>query len=149
VGLGPMPAGVPGGGLPPGMGAPPGGAPPPGGQAPPSNLGPHTIPQNNPGNAMQAMAKIQQATQLLQEALPQIPMGSEGHQKLMKIVSDLTKQVGEAKASMQQQIQQLLQHVQAQKAAQANGGGAMQPPPPNQGPAMAPPGGGAPPPGGM
>lgn len=137
-----MPQGVPGGGLPPGMGAPPGG------QAPPSNLGPHTIPQGNPGNAMQAMAKIQQATQLLQEALPQIPMGSEGHQKLMKIVSDLTKQIGETKANMQQQIQQLMMHLHAQKAQQAGAGG-MQPPPPNQGPAMAPPGGGAPPPGGM
>lgn len=137
-----MPQGVPGGGLPPGAGAPPGG------QAPPSNLGPHTIPQGNPGNAMQAMAKIQQATQLLQEALPQIPMGSEGHQKLMKIVSDLTKQIGETKANMQQQIQQLMMHLHAQKAQQAGAGG-MQPPPPNQGPAMAPPGGGAPPPGGM
>lgn len=119
------------------MGAPPGGAP---GQAPPANVGPHTIPQNNPGNAMQAMLKLKQAAQLMQEALPQIPMGTPLHQKVMKITTDLTKELGEIRDNMQQQIQQLLQHVQAQKAQQAGAGGPM-PPPPNQGPAMPPPGG--------
>ena len=137
-----MPAGVPGGGLPPGMGAPPGGMPP-GMQAPPANVGPHTIPQSNPGNIMQAMQKVAAATQMIGEALPQIPMGSEGHQKLMKIHTDLVKRVGEAKDKMMQ-VQTLLQQIAAAKQqGQGQALGAMAPPPPNAGPATPPP---APPP---
>lgn len=142
--LGPMPAGVPGGGLPPGMAAPPGGTPP-GMQAPPGNLGPHTIPQGNPGNIMKAMQQVMAATQMIGEALPQIPMGSEGHTKLMKIHTDLVKLVSESKDKMMQ-VQTLLAQL---KSAQAQGQQHMMAPaapPPNQGPAMPSPGGGAPPP---
>lgn len=119
-------------------------------QAPPANAGPHTIPQSNPGNIMHGMQMLQQAAMLLTQAIPIIPMGSPLHQKIMKIATDLTKEIGDLKQNMQQQVQTLLQQVQAAKAAGQNQmppGGA--PPPPNQGPAMAPPpaGGGAPPPG--
>lgn len=126
------------------MGAPPGGQPP-GMQAPPGNVGPHTIPQSNPGNVMQAMQKVMLATKLIGEALPQIPLGSEGHTKLMKINVDLTKLVSESQDKMMQ-VQTLLQQI---KAAQAHGQQQqMAPagPPPNSGPAMPPPGGAPPPP---
>lgn len=140
-----MPMGVPGGGLPPGMGAPPPGGMPPGMQAPPANVGPHTIPQANPGNVMQAMQKLQAATKMITEAIPQIPMGTPLHAAILKVATDLTKHLGEAKSSSQEQIQQLMQAIQQQKQA-----GQMQTlnrvaPPPNQPPAMPPPG---PPPGG-
>ena len=134
--LGPMPAGVPGGGLPPG-GAMPGGMPP-GMQAPPGNLGPHTIPQTNPGNILQAMQKLQQAAQLITQAIPEVPMGTPLHTKILKIATDLNKELGEAKDNMQQQIQTLLQAVQAAKQNGQDGllGHAM-PHVPNQPPAMA------------
>jgi len=114
-------------------------------QAPPGNLGPHTIPQSNPGNVMQAMKKVQVAAKMITEAIPQIPMGTPLHTSLLKIATDLNKQLGEAKANAQEQIQQLLQAIAAQKQQ-----GQMQTlnrvaPPPNQPPAMPPPG---PPPGG-
>lgn len=133
--LGSMPTGVEGGGLPPG-------APPPGGmQAPPANLGPHTIPQSNPGNVMQAMQKLQAAAQMITEAIPQIPLGTPLHTKVMKIASELTKELGAAKDTMQQQVQTLLQAVQAAKAHGQNP--QIPGPPPNQPPAMSPPGGAA------
>lgn len=130
--LGSMPAGVEGGGLPPGMPPPQGG-----GQAPPANLGPHTIPQSNPGNIMQAMQKLQAAAQMITEAIPQIPLGTPLHTKVMKIATELTKELGSAKDTMQQQVQTLLQAVQAAKARGQNP--QMPGPSPNQPPAMAPP----------
>jgi hypothetical protein len=119
--------GAPGGGMPPGM------------QAPPANLGPHTIPQSNPGNVLQAMQKLQAATKMITEAIPMIPMGSPLHTAVLKVATDLTKHLGEAKSNAQEQIQQLLQAIQSQRQA-----GQMQmlnrvAPPPNQPPAMAPP----------
>ena len=83
--------------------------------------------------------KVQQAVQLLQEALPQVPMGTPLHTKLIKVVSEMTKELGDVKANMQQQVQTLMQHMQQQKAA----GQQMPPsmaPQPNQPPAMVPPG---------
>src|ERR1700677_1488057 len=86
-----MPGGVPGGGI-PGGGAPPGGAPPgmPGAGGP-HNVGAAVSPQANPGNQMAALQKVKLASAALQEALPALPMGSEMHAKLLKIVTDLAK----------------------------------------------------------
>lgn len=114
-------------------------------QAPPGNLGPHTIPQSNPGNVLQAMEKLHAATKMITETIPMIPMGTPLHTAVLKVATDLTKHLGEAKTSAQGQIQQLLQAVHSQRQA-----GQMQTlnrvsPPPNQPPAMLPPG---PPPGG-
>lgn len=144
MGLAPMPMGVPGGGLPPGMPAP-GGQGMPG--APPANVGPHTIPQNNPGNSKEALVKLTQAADLIGKAIPSVPMGSDMHQKVLKIATDLTKLVGEFRdvASKQEQAQMLVQHLMQMRQQGGQPGGPM-PAPPNAGPAMAPPGG-APPPG--
>lgn len=113
---------------------------PPGMQAPPANLGAHTIPQGNPGNVLQAMQKLQAAAKMITEAIPLIPMDSPLHAATLKVATDLSKHLGEAKSSAQEQIQQLLQAVAAQKQA-----GQMQTlnrvaPPPNQPPAMPAPG---------
>jgi hypothetical protein len=136
VALGPMPMGVPGGGLPPG-GAP--GAMPPAMQAPPGNLGPATIPQNNPGNVLQAMQKLQAATKLITEALPQIPMGTPLHGAVLKIATDLSKHLGEAHENHQMTVQTLMQAMAAMKNDQQMGALNRVAPQSNQGPAMPPP----------
>ena len=132
-----MPPGVPGGGLPQGVTPPPQGGMPPGLSAPPGNLGPHTIPQHNPGNVLQAMQKLAAANQMINDAIPQIPMGTPLHTKVMKISMELTKELGTATDNMKQQVPALLQQLQAAKAQ--NQMGMLQtaaPPPPNQPPAM-------------
>jgi hypothetical protein len=124
--LGPMPQGVPGGGLPPGL------------QAPPGNLGPHTIPQSNPGNIKGAIEKLTAAAQLVNDALPMIPLGTPLHAAALKIATDLNKHLGEAKENAQNTMQTMVQHIQ--QLRQAPGLGALnQGAPPPQAPAMAPP----------
>jgi len=125
---GPMPQGVPGGGLPPGMG-------PQGMTAPPANLGPHTIPQTNPGNIAQAMEKLSGAAQLINEAIPQIPIGTPLHAAILKVATELSKQMGEAKEKAQATAQTLMQSIAA--ARQNPQMAALQRmAPPNQPPAM-------------
>jgi hypothetical protein len=116
--------------------------------APPANVGPHTIPQNNPGNSKEALVKLTQAAELIGKAIPAVPMGSEMHEKVLKIATDLTKLVGEFKevATKQEQAQMLVQHLMQMRQQGGQPGGPM-PPQPNAGPAMPPPGGGGPPPG--
>ena len=98
------------------MGGAPGGAP--GGAAPqpglppsltsaPPGAGPVSPPQGNPGNSMAAMAKVKSALVLLQEALPAIPMGSDFHTDILKVVAMLAKSVPEQAAGSQQQIASL------------------------------------------
>ena len=132
-----MPPGVPGGGLPQGMQAPPQGGMPPSLGAPPANVGPHTIPQHNPGNILQAMQKLAAANQMINDAIPQVPMGTPLHTKIMKISMELTKELGSATEQMKQQIPALLQQLQAAKAPGQMG--MLQtaaPPAPNSPPAM-------------
>jgi hypothetical protein len=133
-----MPQGVPQGGLPPGMA-------PPGGQAPPANVGPHTIPQTNPGNVMQAANKLAMASKMINESISALPMGSELHDKVLKMATDLNKVLGQIKESVtqQQQMQMLAQHMQSMKQQGAQPQGMMAPSP-TAGPAMPPPGGGSP-----
>ena len=123
--VGAMPAGVPGGGLPQGIGAPPG------------NLGGVTIPQSNPGNIKGAIEKLHAAAQMINDALPQIPLGTPLHTATLKIATDLNKHIGEAKENAQGTIQTMLQAIQQMKqnpqlAALHQGA------PPNQPPAVAP-----------
>jgi sRNA-binding carbon storage regulator CsrA len=116
-------------------------------QAPPGNVGPHTIPQSNPGNVMQAMQKLAVAAKMVGEALPMIPIGEEIHTKVMKVNSDLVKILGEAKDQMNQ-IQTLMQQIKAAQQHAAGPAGLQQAmPPPGgspSGPAMPPPGGAPP-----
>ena len=146
--LGPMPAGIPGGGLPPGMPSP-GGGPPPGMMAPPANVGPVTIPQGNPGNVMQAMQKLQAAYKIILEALPQIPLGTPLHQSVLKVADNLGKHMSQAKEEAQMTAQTLMQALKSQRNEGQMAALQRAAPPqqtPNQPPAMTPPGA---PPGGM
>ena len=126
-----MPQGVPGGGLPPGMGAPPG------------NLGGVTIPQSNPGNIKSAMEKLHGAAQLINDAIPSIPLGSEIHEKVLKLATELNKLIGSAKEHHQGTVQTMLQAIQQMKqnpqmgALQGGGAPPQQPAPQPQPPAMA------------
>ena len=111
--------------------------------APPANLGGVTIPQSNPGNAKGAMEKLHAAAQLINDAIPQIPLGTPLHSAVLKIATDLNKHIGEAKEHAQGTIQTMLQAIQQMRQNPRLGamggapGGAPQPPP--QPPAMTPP----------
>jgi hypothetical protein len=116
-----MPQGVPQGGLPPGLGAPP------------ANLGGVTIPQSNPGNIKGALEKLHAAAKLINDAIPQIPLGTPLHTEVLKIATNLNKHLGEAKEEAQGTIQTMLQAIQQMRqqpnmAALHQGGPPQQPP---------------------
>lgn len=125
------PQGVPAGGLPPGMGAPPG------------NLGAVTIPQGNPGNLKAALEKLHGAAQLINDAIPSIPLGTPLHSEVLKLATTLNKHLGEAKENAQGTIQTMLQAIQQMKQNPQMGAlhgaapGGAPPPPQPQPPAMA------------
>ena len=143
------PQGIPGGGVPPAMagGPPPGAGPAPGGP-PPGNLGPVTVPQANPGNIMQAAQKLAAAHKMIMEALPALPLGTPLHESVMKIATDLGKNLTKAGQDAQMTIQTLMSAMRgvrndsqmsavAKMQGQAPPGGPPATPPP-----AAPPGGG-------
>lgn len=148
--MGAMPTGVPGGGLPPGMGpgGPAPGGPPPG--APPANVGPATIPQANPGNIMQAAQKLAAAHKMIMEALPALPLGTPLHETVMKIATDLGKNLTKAHQDAQMTMQTLMQAMRGLRNDQQMSAVArMQGQPGANAPPATPPPGGAPPPGGL
>lgn len=123
----PMPQGVPGGGLPPGLGAPP------------ANLGAVTIPQGNPGNLKAALEKLHGAAQLINDAIPSIPLGTPLHTEVLKLATTLNKHLGEAKENAQGTVQTMLQAIQQMKQNPRLGAAASAPPQaPPQPPAMPP-----------
>ena len=114
-------------------------------------------PSGNPGDAADGAGKVHQAVDLLEQALTKIPLGHEGHAKIMSAISSLGKAFppGSATNNEGQKKQALIQMLaQMQKASPlaALGGGAGPGGPPGgaEGGAppmpMMPPGGGAAPP---
>ena len=109
------------------------------------NSGPAVSPQAQPGNAASAMLKIQNAAQLINDALPSVPMGSEIHGDLLKIATNLNKIIskvpqnpGAQATGLVQQARQLSQQGPAQAALaqmfpQQPSGGAGAPPSPPPG----------------
>lgn len=97
------------------MGAPPGagGALPP---RPPTHVGPVTVPSVNAGNQAQAHAAIKNSAELLQQALLQMPMGSEEHTKLLGIVKQLSTMTQDSAPDPHAQMQSLVE--MARKAGQ-------------------------------
>lgn len=81
---------------------PPGGLPSPMTQ-PPANAGSMTQQGGNAGNIQSALTKVKAAAKMLEEALPLLPMGSEEHERLAKIVMDLSKGIGKASSNPQQE----------------------------------------------
>lgn len=122
----------------------PGMAPP--GMPAPGGAPPVAVPQQNQGNMAQAMMQVKQGLELLQKALPMLPMGDETHTDVMQAIAKLSKHVAKGQATGQDkgmQLQQLMQMIQQAKSAPnpalAKMGGM---PGPNTPPAVA---GGAPP----
>ena len=103
-----------------------GGQPP----KPPAHVGPVSVPSANHGNQVAAHAAIKNAAEGLQQALLQMPMGSEEHTKLLKIVKDLAGMTADSAPDPHAQMQNLVQMARA--AAQRPGG----PPGLPQAPAM-------------
>ncbi len=115
---------------------PPGGLPGPMMQGSP-NAGSPAQQQGNQGNIGAAMTKIKNAVQLLQEALPLIPMGDELHTEILNSLKSLSKKLKDGNDSPQLDIASLLNTIKqkAQMAPQAamarqfaGGAGAGQPP---------------------
>ena len=113
------------------------------------NSGPATAPQAQPGNAASAMMKVKNAAMLINEALPNVPMGSEFHGELLKLATTLNKILqkvpehpGVQATGLIQGARQLAQQSPAQAALQqmfppaapggAPPGGAPPAPPPPQ-----------------
>jgi len=138
-----MPLGLPGplGGGGPVLG---GGPPPPGaGGGPPGGTAGAMVPQPMAGSAAQGATHLRSALEMLQKALPSLPMGSEVWAAVHKALGDIGKHMdmmgGKDQAAGVQALMTMLRdkQVEPQKNAfmSAIGGG---------GP---PPGAGAPPPG--
>lgn len=92
----------------------------------PANAGPAVMPQGNPGNSALAMVDIQNAVKMLEKSLPMIPMGSPLHTKILTVVKDLAKELGEGGSQPQNQglnIQSLMQMLKS--SAQQPGMGAL------------------------
>lgn len=85
---------------------PQGGLPSPMTQAPP-NAGSMAMPQGNQGNVQAAMTMVKNAAEMLGKALTLIPMGSEQYTKVAKIVSDLSKGIGEVSENPKLQMAQM------------------------------------------
>ena len=96
---------------------PAGGLPSPLTQAP-ANAGGAAKIQGNQGNIAAAMTKIKNAVQLLQEALPMIPMGDELHTEVLKTAIGLSKHLKKGEETPQLDIASLLNTIK-QKASSA------------------------------
>jgi len=122
------------------------GALPPNLMGAPAGAGPGVAPHGNAGNAAGGLSKIKMALKMLQEGLPDVPMGSPLHDAVMKSITTIGKHMTEAQESQQGQMQALLQMIAKMKQAQPGAAlGAMGAPPPGGAPAppampaMAPP----------
>ena len=73
-------------------GGPPGGAPAPGG--PPGGVGGATTPTPMPGMIHQGMSGVKTALEMLQKSVSELPMGSPLHQKVLKFIADISKELG-------------------------------------------------------
>lgn len=113
----------------------------------PEKTAPAAIPQGNQGNVSAAMMKVKNAVEMLQEALPLLPFGSEEHKEIITFLGKISKHASSGGGENPGlQLQSLIQ--QAKQSAESAPQKAMMrmfpPAAPNSGPAM--PGAGAEPP---
>ena len=110
-----------------------------------AKVGPAAVPQGNPGNTQNGLTKIKTAVEMLQQALPSIPMGTPLHQDILDVTKKLAKHLGDAKGGNESnQMQALLAAIkQTQQQAPQNAMARMFP---QQGAPATPGGGAAPPP---
>lgn len=114
-----------------------GGAP---GMSPAPAIGPATQAQPSPGNLSRAMGDLRSAVRMLEQALPQLPMGSPVHEAVMNAAKTLVKHLTPGDGSSGLEVQSLLQA--ARERAQGAPMAAlmrMQQPNANAPPAMTPP----------
>ena len=115
------------------------------GQPPIGSAGPAGPRSGNPGAAADSMTKVREAVHLLEMALPGLPVGSEPHKAVLKMIQDGAKLVpsqGEEPGVQQSTLAGLQDRAKQQSMLQAlmsSMGGA-------GGAGGAPPGGGAAPP---
>lgn len=82
----------------------------------PQGTGGVTAPQPQSGTASSAISQVQNALRALQQALPNLPMGSDLHTAVLKSVSDISKKIGSGEGSPALQTQSLLNQLrQAQQ----------------------------------
>ncbi len=67
------------------------------------------MPQGNPGNTAAAMTDVRNAVQMLEKALPNIPMGTPLHEEIMKATSGLVKKLSQGDENQALQLQSLVQ----------------------------------------
>ena len=60
---------------------------------PPMGSGPISVPTGSPGATAGAMAKVREAINILQTALPNFPAGSDPHSKLLAAIQSISKVV--------------------------------------------------------
>lgn len=97
-----------------------------------------SVPQGNQGNLVQAMSLVRNALEMLQKALPLIPMGSPQHADLLKAVGMISKHMEQNEGNKGVDLQSLLQ--MARQASQQSPVQALNrmSPAPNAPPAMPP-----------
>ena len=76
--------------------------------APPSS-GPGVAPHGLPGQAAGSMGDLKMALEMLQKALPGVPMGTELHEAVLKAVTNIGKHMGEMAQSQQEKGKALLE----------------------------------------
>jgi hypothetical protein len=103
----------------------------------------------NNGNAAAAMPKVHNAVQMLQDALPAVPMGTELHTAILKAIESISKHMSQNDQSQgldMQSMIQMMKNASQQAPMQAlarmypSGGGAGPAMPGAGGPPGAPPG---------
>lgn len=102
-----------------------------------ANAGPAAVPQGSQGNTAQALSLVRNAVEMMQKALPMIPMGSPLHGDLLKATSTISKHMEQQGGNKGVDVQSLLQ--MARQNAQQSPLGALNrlhPPAANAPPAM-------------
>lgn len=109
---------------------------------PPMGSGPMSVPSGSPGTNAGAMAKVREAINILQAALPEFPPGSDPHKAVLNAISSISKYVPPssevpgvqqtALRDLQQNAgkNQMLQQVMSSLGGANAGGGAPQASPP-------------------
>lgn len=117
-----------------------GGQPAPSG--PPGGVGGATTPTAMPGMMHQGMSGVKTALEMLQKSVSELPMGSPLHQKVLKFIADISKELGsnseQGGSDVAQRVASMARqgpNPQAQAAMsklfpQQGGGGATPPQPP-------------------
>lgn len=94
---------------------------------------PMGAPSGNPGQAAQALSMIRQGLEMMQKALPGVPIGSEPHKAVLQAISSISKvvpasaQVPGVQQTGLRDLQQQAQQSQMMHALMRSMGGGSQP----------------------